>query len=90
MTISAAQKLWRKNHPEVKRAERLRYYRQFQANNRNKGKRWRKEEDQKITAASRPSDSWMSQQLGRSVQAIQQKTVPSEFPSPVTCLRCSP
>lgn len=66
-------KKWRKKHPEVKAAERLRYYRQFQKNNRRKGKRWTKEEDRKITAQNAPADSMLSARLGRSVQAIQQR-----------------
>jgi hypothetical protein len=66
-------KLWREKHPEVKAAERLRYYRQFQTNNKRKGKRWTKEEDREIMARNAPADSVLSARLGRSVQAIQQR-----------------
>jgi hypothetical protein len=66
-------KRWREEHPEAKAAERLRYYRQFQKNNRRKWKRWTEKEDEKITARKRPPDSKLSKQLGRSVQAIQQR-----------------
>ena len=73
MTIYERTKRWRAKHPEVKAAERLRYYRQFQKNNRRKGKKWSEEEDRKITARNAPADSKLSARLGRSVQAIQQR-----------------
>jgi hypothetical protein len=73
MTTYERTKRWREKHPEVKAAERLRYYRQFQKNKRRKGKRWTEEEDQKITARNKRADSILSRQLGRSVQAIQQR-----------------
>jgi len=64
---------WQDEHPEVKTKERLRYYCQFQTNNRRKGKKWTQAEDRKITAKNKPTDSKLSVQLGRSVQAIQQR-----------------
>jgi hypothetical protein len=73
MTTYERTKRWRAKHPEVKSAERLRYYRQFQKNNRRKGRRWTDAEDKKITARNAPSDSKLSARLGRSVQAIQQR-----------------
>lgn len=73
MTSYPRTKKWRKKHPEYKAAERLRYYRQFQKNKRRKWKRWTEDEDQKITARNKPPDSKLSVQLGRSVQAIQQR-----------------
>lgn len=73
MTTYARTKRWRAKHPEVKAAERLRYYRQFQKNNKRKGKRWTEKEDKKITARNAPADSILSRRLGRSVQAIQQR-----------------
>ncbi len=73
MTITSAQKLWRSKHLEVKAAERLRYYRQFQKNNKRKWKKWTEEEDRMITARNAPADSKLSARLGRSVQAIQQR-----------------
>jgi hypothetical protein len=54
MTITAAQRRWRSKHPEVKAAERVRYYRQFQKNNNRKWKKWTEEEDRKITARHAP------------------------------------
>jgi hypothetical protein len=56
---------WRELHPEAKAAERLRYYRQFQKNNKRKWSRWTEEEDQKITARNAPADSKLSARLGR-------------------------
>ena len=73
MTARDRTKRWRKKHPEVKAAERLRYYRQFQKNNRRKGKRWTENEDHKIMAQDARADSVLSRRLGRSVQAIQQR-----------------
>jgi hypothetical protein len=73
MTTYERTKRWRVKHPEVKTAERLRYYRQFQKNNRCKGRRWTEKDDKKITARNRPPDSSLSLRLGRSVQAIQQR-----------------
>jgi hypothetical protein len=73
MTTYERTKRWRAKHPEVKTAERLRYYRQFQKNETRKGKRWTAEEDKKITARNGPADSKLSARLGRSVQAIQQR-----------------
>jgi|SRR5579863_2689811 len=73
MTTYARTKRWRAKHPEVKAAERLRYYRQFQKNDKRKGKRWTEAEDKKITARNAPADSKLSARLGRSVQAIQQR-----------------
>jgi hypothetical protein len=73
MTTYERTKRWRRKHPEVKAAERLRYHRQFQKNKRRKGKRWTEEEDRKITARNKPADSILSGRLGRSVQAIQQR-----------------
>jgi len=70
---TAAKKRWRKKHPEAKAAERLRYYRKFQQNNKRKWKPWTEKEDEKITARNKPPDSKLSRQLGRSVQAIQQR-----------------
>jgi hypothetical protein len=40
MAITDAQRRWRAKHPEVKAAERLRYYRQFHKNNRHEWKKW--------------------------------------------------
>jgi hypothetical protein len=57
----------------VKGKERLRYCRQFQKNNKRKWKKWGEDEDRKITARNKPPDSKLSLQLGRSVQAIQQR-----------------
>jgi hypothetical protein len=73
MTPYERKKRWRENHPEARAAERLRYYRQFQKNDKRKGKRWTEQEDEKITARSAPADSILSRRLGRSVQAIQQR-----------------
>jgi hypothetical protein len=73
MAITDAQRRWRARHPEVKAAERLRYYRQFQKNNRRKWKKWTETEDKKITADNASPDSKLSAQLGRSIQAIQQR-----------------
>jgi hypothetical protein len=73
MTTYARTKRWHAKHPEVKAAERLRYYRQFQKNNRRKGRRWTDAEDKKITARNAPADSKLGARLGRSVQAIQQR-----------------
>jgi hypothetical protein len=73
MTTYDRTKRWRKKHPEVKARERLRYYRQFQKNNRRKGRRWTDAEDKRITARKAPADSKLSARLGRSVQAIQQR-----------------
>lgn len=73
MATYERKKQWREKHPEVKAAERLRYYRQFQKNNKRKGLRWTEQEDKKITARNAPADSILSRQLGRSVQAIQQR-----------------
>jgi len=73
MTTYADTKGWRNKHPEVKAKERLRYYRQFQKNDRRKFKRWTEKEDKKITARNKLPDSKLSVLLGRSVQAIQQR-----------------
>jgi hypothetical protein len=73
MTTYAETKRWRNRPPEVKAKERLRYYRQFQKNNRRKWKKWTEEEDKKITARNKRPDSKLSVLLGRSVQAIQQR-----------------
>jgi hypothetical protein len=62
---------WRAAHPEWKTRERLRYYRQFQLNNKHKGKPWTERELDRIIAPNSPPDSKLSKQLGRSVQAIQ-------------------
>jgi hypothetical protein len=61
-------KAWRRNRAGQKR----RYYRQFQGNNRQKGKRWTPPEDAQVIAKS-PTDRQLSRVLGRSVQAIQQR-----------------
>jgi hypothetical protein len=53
--------------------QKLRYYRQFQKNDRKKGKHWTPVEDARITAMDRPTDRELSKALGRSVQAIQQR-----------------
>jgi len=73
MAPTPAKKRWLAQHPEVKKAERLRYYRQFQKNNQRKGKRWTEAEDRKIMARKKQPDSKLSKLLGRSVQAIQQR-----------------
>jgi hypothetical protein len=73
MTTYAETKRWRDRHPEVKAKERLRYYRQFQNNNKRKWKKWSEQEDKQITARNKPPDSKLSVKLGRSVQAIQQR-----------------
>jgi hypothetical protein len=66
MAITDAQRRWRARHPEVKAAERRRYYRQFQKNNKRKGKKWTEAEDREITAKNVPPHSKLSLQLGRS------------------------
>jgi hypothetical protein len=73
MTTYAETKRWRDRHPEVKAKERMRYYRQFQRNNRRKWKKWTEEEDRQIMARRKLPDSKLSVLLGRSVQAIQQR-----------------
>jgi hypothetical protein len=73
MGFYARSKHWRSTHREAKAEERLRYYRQFQKNNKRKWKKWAEEEDRRITAKNKPPDSKLSLQLGRSVQAIQQR-----------------
>jgi len=62
----------RKLHPELKRRQKLRYYRQFQKNGRRKGQPWTPSELRQILAR-RSTDRVLSQRLGRSVQAIQMK-----------------
>lgn len=49
------------------------YYRQFQRNNRRKARRWTPVEDARITAEDRTTDRELNKELGRSVQAIQQR-----------------
>jgi hypothetical protein len=73
MGFYARSERWRSEHPEVKSKERLRYYRQFQQNNKRKWKKWTVTEDRRITARDKPVDSKLSVRLGRSVQAIQQR-----------------
>jgi hypothetical protein len=65
-------KRYRKLHPELKRRQKLRYYRQFQKNSRRKGRRWTPSELRQILAR-RSSDRVLSRRLGRLVQAIQMK-----------------
>jgi hypothetical protein len=68
---------WREQNPKAYRRMRAkqkrRYYRQFQKNNRSKGKRWTPVEIERITAKNRPTDRELSKTLGRSVQAIQRR-----------------
>jgi hypothetical protein len=68
---------WRKEHRKAWRRmraeQKLRYYGQFQRNDRQKGKRWTPNEDAKISAKERPTDRKLSKALGRSLQAIQQR-----------------
>ena len=77
-------KHWRAMHVASVRQEKLRYYRQFQENNRRKLQRWTKEELKLITSRKRPSDRTLSESLGRSVQAIQQKRSELRKSSPKT------
>lgn len=78
-TVRNRQKRWRKQNREASRLmrakQKLRYYRQFQSNDRRKKRRWTKAEDTRITAKHRPTDRALSKSLGRSVQAIQQRRV---------------
>lgn len=78
-TVRNRQKRWRKQNREASRRmrakQKLRYYRQFQRNDRRKKRRWTKAEDTRITAKNRPTDRNLSRSLGRSVQAIQQRRV---------------
>ena len=65
-------KRYGKLHPELKRRQKLRYYRQFQKNGRRNGQPWTPSELRQILAR-RSSDRVLSRRLGRSVQAIQMK-----------------
>ena len=73
MSDYSYKKRWRLQNPEASRREKLRYYRQFQENNRRRLRPWTEEEMKLITARRRPSDRELSEKMGRSVQAIQQK-----------------
>jgi hypothetical protein len=73
MRVYARSKRWQSKHRELRAKERLRYYRQFQKNNKRSGKKWTEEEDRKVTAMNKLPDSKLSVLLGRSVQAIQQR-----------------
>ena len=78
-TVRNRQKRWRKQNPEASRRIRakqnLRYYRRFQKNDRRKKRRWTPAEDARVAAKDRPIDRKLSRELGRSVQAIQQRRV---------------
>jgi hypothetical protein len=73
MSDISSKKRWQLKNPEAARAEKLRYYRQFQKNNRRRLRPWTKEEMKLITSRRRPCDRELSEKMGRSVQAIQQK-----------------
>jgi hypothetical protein len=76
-TIRKRQLRRRQEHPKAYRRMRARqkrrYYRQFQGNNRSKGKLWTPVEIERITAKNRPTDRELTKALGRSVQAIQRR-----------------
>jgi hypothetical protein len=76
-TVRERQRRWKKQNRKawrrIRAKQKLRYYHQFQKNDRKKGKRWMPIEDERITAKDRPTDRELSKVLGRSVQAIQQR-----------------
>jgi hypothetical protein len=69
----AYRRRWRAEHKAAVRSEKLRYYRQFQKNNGRSHRPWSEAELSLVVARKRPSDRILSENLGRSVQAIQQK-----------------
>lgn len=68
---------WREEHRkewrQLRAGQKRRYYEKSKKNNRNKGKRWTRIEDTRITAKDRPPDRKLSKAMGRSMQAIQQR-----------------
>jgi hypothetical protein len=73
LSTSEKRKRFYAKFPDAKRRERLRYYKQFQKNNKRKFKLWTDEEDEGITAKERPPDGKLSTRLQRSVEAIQMR-----------------
>ena len=72
---SQAVKVWRKRHPLKRNEWRKRNYDKGAGNCRNRGARWSKAEDLRITAEDRPVDRVLALELGRSVIAIQVRRV---------------
>ena len=72
----ANNKTWRIRHPEKRQKDKRAYYakhRENIQNQENSRQEWTLLEINRITAPDRPADSILAKQIGRSVQAVQEK-----------------
>ena len=79
-----ANKKWRKNNREKRRAQVLIYYEKHANNKPNSGNIWSHDEIRAILAEDRPGDVELSALLGRGVRAIQVKRAKSPVMLPLT------
>lgn len=71
---SEARRRWRLRHPEARKEERKKYYGRSRRNKWNNHQLWNKAADKKVLAQT-VSDFELSQELGRTLAAIQTRRV---------------